>query len=345
MIRHKIYILVHNMSLTGVPMAISNLIENSIHDITLLVVSEPIVCMPIGMPYEIFDIKKGSSKIKYAIKISFTLYKYLRNEKVQNLFVWGKELASIANFVKPKYTKILAINATDINTSINSKKFPFLVGLYYKLMLKNIPMIAQSDGLIAGMCKYNCAPIKIIYPLVSKYFYITPLNYKSKKNIIWIGSLTPRKRPEIAIKISKDLKIPLNIIGDGPLRHDLENHPYVTFHGNLHNHIPILRHAGVLILTSEFEGFGMVLVEALAQGIPVISFDIPSGPNEIIQNGINGYLVSNYEEMKEKIIQTLNTKWDKEMLRKSVMRFYPPTISQEYDEFISQFYDNNNNGE
>jgi glycosyltransferase involved in cell wall biosynthesis len=71
----------------------------------------------------------------------------------------------------------------------------------------------------------------------------------------------------------------------------LRLHNNVTFMGSTGDIQGELAKASIHAVSSRFEGFGMTIIEAFASGVPVISFDCPRGPREIITSGVNGLLV------------------------------------------------------
>ncbi len=90
----------------------------------------------------------------------------------------------------------------------------------------------------------------------------------------------------------------LVIFGEGPLEgrlrqvaRDLGVADRVLFAGYVNDPAACYRHLDLFVLSSRSEGFGNVLVEAMAAGVPVVSTDAPYGPREILQDGLLGALV------------------------------------------------------
>ena len=148
----------------------------------------------------------------------------------------------------------------------------------------------------------------------------------NQKKVIAVGRYTYQKGFDLLIHAWKivaqqrpDWK--LSIVGDGELReyldnlikeeqlqHSVELSPVTT------NIEQIYKDASILVMSSRYEGFGMVLLEAQTVGLPTISFDCKCGPSEIIVNGENGYLIEegDIEGMAQRVLQLI----ENEALRK-----------------------------
>jgi glycosyltransferase involved in cell wall biosynthesis len=142
-------------------------------------------------------------------------------------------------------------------------------------------------------------PIPRYEPVLDPNDWVAP----NQKTILAVGRLGPEKGFDILLESFANLKesLPrwdLVVLGDGPLRESLELqrdqlglHERVHFPGAVGNVSDWYSHADIFILSSRFEGFPNVLLEALAHGLPAISFDCLTGPSDLVCHGQNGLLV------------------------------------------------------
>lgn len=124
---------------------------------------------------------------------------------------------------------------------------------------------------------------------------------KREDIIINVGRMVPEKGQKYLIDAFSKLQNPdwkLVILGDGPLRIELESQikklsleNNIIIPGAVLNVDEWLARASIFAFSSISEGFPNALVEAMAAGLPSISFDCDAGPRDIITNSINGFLI------------------------------------------------------
>jgi glycosyltransferase involved in cell wall biosynthesis len=162
------------------------------------------------------------------------------------------------------------------------------------------------------------------------------------------GRLTVQKNYFLLLRtlrlVLKEIHVRLIILGEGDERQMLESYTEelgiqsnVAFLGFQSNPFKYIAHSTVFVLSSSWEGFSLVLVEAMACGVPVISTDCPSGPNEIITDGVNGILVpvSDEKALSDAILRLIRDEALRKQLaengRKRAEDFRIEKIIKEYE--------------
>lgn len=142
-----------------------------------------------------------------------------------------------------------------------------------------------------------------------------------EKIILAAGRLTYQKGFDLLIKAWNKVENKdgwkLNIVGSGEDKNMLENlinsynlQDSIILTPNTDNISYYYENSSLFVLSSRYEGFGLVLCEAKAHGLPLISFDCDCGPSDIMRNNIDGYLVepNNIIELAKKIEELILNK-------------------------------------
>ena len=149
-----------------------------------------------------------------------------------------------------------------------------------------------------------------------------------RKRALWVGRLSHVKGIDRLINIwavfhRTHPEWILEIVGDGEFKKKLQEQ---VINNGLQKCIQIsgatidiqhkYQNSSILLLTSYMESFGMVLIEAQSYGVPVISYDVPCGPAEIIHNGVDGFLVK--DDDVDEFVAKLSCLASDENLRKKM---------------------------
>jgi glycosyltransferase involved in cell wall biosynthesis len=169
-----------------------------------------------------------------------------------------------------------------------------------------------------------------------KHFENNNYRYISKDlvRIVSVGSLVKKKNHRLILEVASKLKdlltnIEFFILGDGPERSNLQNEiinrglsNHVKLLGNVNDVSKYLNMSSIFLHTATYEPFGLVLLEAMASGLPVISLD-GGGNRDIVLDGKNGFLIK--ENVCEKFV------------RKILFLIDNPVVYQNMSTFSKQF--------
>ena len=224
--------------------------------------------------------------------------------------LWAKRVAGVETRMIVTERNTLSRTSRS-SPMIKQRLMPWFAGRFYPWADE---IVAVSQGVADDLAQVAGVPrerIEVIYnPLVSDSLMgqaEQPIDHpwfeiEGAPVILGVGRLTAQKDFAALIyafaTVARAHRANLMILGEGPDRESLQRlvadlglADRVTLPGYVENPLPYMRRAAVVVLSSVWEGFPAVLVEAMACGTPVVSTDCPSGPSEILDNGEYGQLV------------------------------------------------------
>jgi len=231
-----------------------NYVKNNISNTQALVISNlwqvDQVLTHSKLPNKVFVIHNTLSKEKY-------IHTYITDEALQSVYA-KQNIVAVSEGAKEDFEKIV-------------KDSRSLTAIHNPIDKKSILEAAQEIGV--------WHQLQSKYPILHKGYIIHVGKFKAQKNHADLIKAYAKSNQNKA----------LLLVGQGELKEECEQlcknlyvQDKVVFAGFEPNPYPLIAHSEAMVLSSIYEGFGIVIAEALALGIPVISTDCESGPRELL---------------------------------------------------------------
>lgn len=268
--------------------------------------------------------------------------------------------ADIICRLKGSAKKIIESHCAKSHTGQNEGKerTPIMHWLYKRQLARyNRSIETKSDAIVTltrgDASEWNSKERVVTIPNMTRLFSQKEAAYETHR-VISVGRLVYQKgynRLIDAWKIvsRKHPEWQLDIFGEGELKDELlqqisENHleKTIQIHPPTSDIIEEYLHSSIYVTSSRFEGFALVLIEAMSCGLPCISYDCPYGPSELIRHNENGILVENGNISKMAnaicfLIENPNTReYFGKKARQDIDCYRPDNIMQQWNNLFNK---------
>ena len=269
------------------------------------------LCIPSYLQYKCGYPERLWMKWKYYRQLRQRVEETVNSIKPDIVIGVGYTLADVVCRIKCNAAKIIESHEARIYTKrpyLYKKNSP-LTNLYYKLYRSlYLRTIEKNADVVVTLTKGDATNWKKVKRVeIIPNFSIMPVSKQSdveNKRVIAVGRLEWQKGYDRLIDIWKLISPShpnwqLDIYGEGTLESDLRksikeaNISNIAIHPFTKDISQEYASSSICVLTSIFEGFSLVILEAMQHGLPCISFDCPYGPKNLIDNEESGYIIEN----------------------------------------------------
>ena len=353
----KIFLLINSLSHGGTEQIITTLSTylSRYFDIQVITIIDNVeVCYDTGKPpLSLYTGRKDVAKIRILV-LAFVHYLQIVIREKPDIVLSSHPETNILNLITYRFLGVKSI------ISIHEypyKRIPIRYAVVQLARLLGDRIVTVSTGLKELLCtefSVDLEKITVIHNPIEVECFLSQINSNDisfqkvskmshteflkteKPLLINIGNPSHVKGQWHLIRVFRELQkthpSKLIICGEGDLSDylkDMVNHynlgKDVLFSGKVDDVQPYLRSSDVFVLSSLSEGFGIVLVEALACGCPIVASDCPYGPREILENGKYGLLCAvqtdEYPDFEAPLIAS-----EKDMLEKITVLLENPEL-------------------
>jgi glycosyltransferase involved in cell wall biosynthesis len=268
------------------------------------------------------------------------LVNFIHTRDIQQVLISHSEFGySILPKLKESFPNVRTVDLLHNDSDLGFFRHSVQYDSYLDLHIVVNELIKQK---LHAMGKVDLAKVYTIYNAIDEEKVFNPALYQpekvrerwqlppGKKVVTYIGRLSREKQPDHFLRLASKLKhrsdLFFLLVGDGPLRDIVEAEikqlglqEHLRWYKMVSpEQIPeILAGTDLMVLTSEVEGFPMVVLEALAMGVPVISYDV-GDVRSVVQSGVNGFIIppQQHELLVQKVSEVLSDESMLEGLRK-----------------------------
>ena len=293
-------------------------------------------------------------KCNKTYKLPWKLLIYLLKQRPNALLssFWKLNLcACLAKILFPWFTLLLWEHAPP-SKSKNSPKWLYAISasLFYQDAHK---VVAVSSGVCSDVANWTFGLRRklVVIPNAIK----PPASnlkkqptFRDEKMLIWVGRLDVPKNPGLLLEafalLPSKPSLSLTLVGDGPLRLELEQQSTalglegrVNFLGFRSNPYEDMVASDLLVLSSDWEGFGNVVIEAMLAGLRVVSTDCGQGIHDILLNNRYGTIVpcNDKVSMANAIKEELSQQYSSQEQINGAIRFLPRTVALQFLDALS----------